>query len=786
MRNSSPIIDKISKLLIFFSLILLACGYLFREIGIDSDIWLHLKTGWYILANHTIPTRDIFSFTVQGAPWLNHEWLTQILDYFVYFLMGANGIIILRTFVIGMALISLYKVMQKGNNYILSGLLLALFILISQNRFNDRPEMFTLLFLAAYIFILEKYRNTGFIWLIPLFQLLWVNMHGYFLLGVITVLSYLLGSLIAEKANRQHAVKRFFILLIFTTSACFINPDGIGGFIYPFKMVADIGNKSKIFTNYINELLPPFKIPSTVGMEYLFWYKALLFLSLFSFILNYKKLNKNIILIYFVTLIMSLGMIRNIPLFALMACIVISANFRNFKTIDNSIVNITKVLFSLVFFVFIGNLAFGELTSEYYVFSRDAFKSRLFGVSEVRYPHGAAEFLKINKVSGPILNNFYCGSYLVWKLYPEEKVFIDGRTEVYGPEHYKYYRQALENKYQLGQLLEKYGINCVLFFDPTKESDAATKYLYKSNDWRLVYFDELSYVFVKNSPANRNLISKFDLDLKDYRITRPKNIELLIKKEVDPYKYLKLGKLFLLIGMKDKGEEAAQIAYLINRKSVHSYNLLGIAYMMQNKYDEALQIFSEALSIGQKSAKLYYNMGIIYDLKGEIDKSIDSFKEAIEVDGKYLSARFGLALMYKKKGDTEKSEKALLALEGDDLSGDVNCQLGYIYLSKRDFENAEERFKKALDINSYHAMSYNGIGLAYANNKLPYRAIEQFKKAITIYPDFKEAHDNLGAAYANVGDYANARIEWEKVLEIDPSFIKAKKQLERLEKVESE
>ncbi len=59
----------------------------------DPDVWWHLRTGELILATHTIPHTDPYSFTKSGQPWIDHEWLSQILIYSTYRLTGYAGLI---------------------------------------------------------------------------------------------------------------------------------------------------------------------------------------------------------------------------------------------------------------------------------------------------------------------------------------------------------------------------------------------------------------------------------------------------------------------------------------------------------------------------------------------------------------------------------------------------------------------------------------------------------------------------------------------------------------------
>lgn len=739
-------LNRTVKIMVFVSLASLAASFLLREIGADSDIWLHLKTGQYILENQKIPRQDIFSYTVSGKPWVNHEWLSQVISYAAFKTGGINGIILLRFFVIFSALCVLFKLIYDKRYYLIAALSLALFILASQNRFNDRPEMYTLLFAALYIYILQKFRFSKVLWLLPAAQLLWANMHGYYVLGPVIIFAYLIEGLI----KRDLGYKRLIRVFIMSAVACAINPNGLNGILYPFKALVDINTTSKIFTFYIDELLPPFKIPSSAVMPYLVCYKILVVVSAVSLVLNFKKIRLSHLILFAMTLIMSVFAQRNIALFSLIACVALVPNINDLITPLGKRFNMDKYLLviSIVLIAVVAVMAYNAFTDKYYIFEKGGFKSRVFGVSEIRYPVKAAEFFKANKIKGPVLNNFYCGSYLIWALYPDERVFIDGRTELYGPDFYKYYRSALENNSALEALLEKWSVNCVLFFDPGKEPEEVVKRLFKSADWKLVYFDDVSSIFVRATPENSGIINKYAIDLPNFEIPAFHPDGKRVKGGVFPYRYLSWGKIFALVGLYDKAEESARIALAMDKHCMPAYNLLGITFIQSAKFEKAIETFKEALSIEPGNARLYYNLGIAYSALGDIDKATEAYLKASEIDPNFQSAKFGLTMCYKQKGKYDAAKKMLLSLAKNDLTGDANCQLGYIYLKEKDFAAAEKKFNRALRINQYNAMAYNGIGLVCGRQGRHAEAIAQFKKALQINPRFKEARDNLDVAYA--------------------------------------
>jgi len=189
---------KIPFILAIFSyIIILAHKALF-----DLDIWLHLKTGEIIFQNKAIPGQDIFSFTIAGKRWVDHEWLFQVMVYLVNLRWHADGIIFLQTLIISMAFLVLFFIAYKSTgSYFISSLLLILSLNSAITRFNIRPEIFSLLLFSLYLYILFYQVRTIWLWLLLPLQILWVNLHGFFFLGVILVLFFCLGEIPIGKSR---------------------------------------------------------------------------------------------------------------------------------------------------------------------------------------------------------------------------------------------------------------------------------------------------------------------------------------------------------------------------------------------------------------------------------------------------------------------------------------------------------------------------------------------------------------------------------------------------------
>ena len=179
MLNRLYEITRIISIILLFLFLFILASF---ELN-DPDTWLHLKTGQYILSNKSVPKADIYSFTMEGKEWINHEWLSQVIFYGVHRVTGINGLIFLRIIILLCLFGLLLGIGYKRNSHLFILLLTLLAILTAKERFRIRPELFSMFFLSIYLFILERKIRTRYLYLLPFLQILWANMHGYYILG---------------------------------------------------------------------------------------------------------------------------------------------------------------------------------------------------------------------------------------------------------------------------------------------------------------------------------------------------------------------------------------------------------------------------------------------------------------------------------------------------------------------------------------------------------------------------------------------------------------------------
>jgi len=659
----------------------------------DPDIWLHLKAGELILQTKHVPTHDAFSVTLASKEWIDHSWLVQLVFFTVFKFLGPDNLILLSaTLVIFSFLLLFFSSYQKRGYLTFIVTAMAITVFACKSRLNIRPENFSLIFFSFYIFALSRPKKK-FIYLLPIVQIFWVNCHGFFILGPLLMAIILTG----EKIRRADLFKKLaigdepmeaesytLILKIFalTILASFINPYGLKGALYPLYVTSNSTGKLGIFYNYIQELLPIWKLPPGLTMAYY----VLAGLSGLSFILNFRQLNISRLILWIIFFVLSLGVNRNtiyfnfIAFWALMENTSIylqRADRRKPKMIPQGMVYILKyaLLVYMIYALYLQNR--GLLTRNYYLFDENRTKSKLLGVSTLDYPKKAADFILKNNISGNIFNFFNDGSYLIYRLYPNNKVFIDGRTELYGKGIFEEYLRIINaDKKAISESFEKYSINTAVLTNDDISLKNLAPFFYNNPQWMLVYLDEESLVFMKNTAENEGHIKKLKLDLKKWEVPKPSFNKIGLRR-VSPYPYINRAWIFYYLREDDLALKEAAAALKMLPSSADAYIIEGRILLKNGQYRQAFEKLRIAYIYAPAYSETLSALGEYYMLTHKYDLAVKSYQRLIDVEPNISE---GYSLLSKA------------------------------YIAQNDIPHSVFLLKKAVEINPYKAIYYRELG----------------------------------------------------------------------------
>lgn len=482
---------SIALLLIFILSFLLKSDYSF-----DQDLGRHIKLGEIIWQTKSIPHATLFSYTYPDFPFINSHWLFEVLSYGLNSLLGLQFLFWIK---IVLLLTTIYLLLAACKK---SWLLLPLgfiFFHILRERTDFRPELFSFLFTVLTFYILEKYRQQQLrlFYLLPIIQLIWVNIHIYFLVGLMIQGIFLADSFLRSKFLN---LKPKIFVLIASIAATLINPNFTVGALYPFKVIGNYGYSIAENQNIFLLESIGFKDPN-----FLFVKMAILIIFI-TWI--YGLMNKSLGFISFclstLGIVLALLNIRSFPYLVFLS---LPAILQILKPLEHQ--KWLKIVNYLVAAVLIFE-SFLYINGSYYLYT-DAQARAGVGFKE-NYKKGL-DFLITNNLPQPIFNNFDIGSYIDYRGYPKFKVFVDGRPEGYPADFFqKVYIPMQEKPGVFKPQQQRYGFKTVIFSitDQTPWVQTFFASLTRNPEWKMVYLDD--YIVISIRSDDQSSLPTIDLD----------------------------------------------------------------------------------------------------------------------------------------------------------------------------------------------------------------------------------------------------------------------------------
>ena len=472
----------------------------------DFDIGFHLRGGQWILENVSFHDKDVFTYTVNQNEYIALHWLYQVVIYLIYSITSYEGLTVFNSILVLISFLLVFRIMTLKKVPIpLSIFGLLLILLTIQIRFNFRPEIFTWVFTLLLLNILEQYFNNrkNYLYLMPIIMILWINLHGLFIIGIFIMLSYFITNYVNEKKIDRYYFK-FFIL---SSLATLVNPYFLKGVTFPFYLQSRL-QSSNVFKNAISELKSPFEITGSESTHFepvfeltLFYIIAVASILLLIFTYKKRKLHEYLILAGFIYI--SFSAFRNIPLLVFYGVYIIVISLNDIYLSKKSKFKIKKkyerAIRFIPYFITIIILLFclRIINNAYYTSDRRNIKFGI-GLNNDTHPVKAAEYILNNKLSERILNHFNFGSWFIWKL--PQPVLIDGRLEVMKEKFFIEYSQAFA-KGGLTILIKKYKPKMIIFDYNT--ASGWNDQLKELPDWRLIYVDNNAAIYAQNDYARQ-------------------------------------------------------------------------------------------------------------------------------------------------------------------------------------------------------------------------------------------------------------------------------------------
>jgi hypothetical protein len=454
----------------------------------DPDFWWHLRTGQYIVQTRSVPHRDLFSYTRAGDPWITHEWLSEVVFYLLYraggwaALSAAFGLVICGAFLLA------YR-RSAGQPYIAAAAVL-LGAIATASAWGVRPQMFSLLFTSIVLLMLER-ASAGnprrLWWMVPL-MLLWLNLHAGFAVGLALMLltgaGWVIEAALGQRSwpDLQPRLRTLATVFLACLAVVPLNPSGWKLYRYPLDTL-----RSRTMQAYIVE----WNSPNFHDRDFLPLLAFVLVLVV-ALAVSPRKPRAGAIVLLLATAYAALNAMRHIPIFILVAAPLLAdlgqgwLEQRRWQGRLQSASPATAMKSALNFLLLAAMLGFVAVRIALVVKRQPQLEAKQF-------PSAAVQFLAVHRPAAPLFNYYDWGGYLIWKLFPQYRVFIDGRADLYGDDLMDAFTHAARGEEDWSEPLRRYRVRTVVV-PPTS---GLAGVLRVNTQWEQIFGDDQAVIFTR-------------------------------------------------------------------------------------------------------------------------------------------------------------------------------------------------------------------------------------------------------------------------------------------------
>lgn len=498
---------------VFLSLMVLVFSGIFMARTIDlttADLGRHIVNGRIFLEQLTLVKTNYYSYTEPGLSVVNHHWGTGVIYELIYKMAGFNGLSVFNILCFIATVFVFFRIAVRKSDSVTAFFMTMIMLPLIASRAEVRPEIISYLFAGIAYSILENFHD-GVIsfrktWILPVIMVFWVNLHIFFVMGLVILGAYFANGLI--RRNRLK-IKQYGVLLTISILLCLINPSGLNGLIEPFLILREYGyriaeNQSLFF---MQGMFP--------GMIQYIHFEIMAVLAVAIVLLNLFVSRKLIhhdtpgVALLLLFALMSMAMIRVMPLFGFFFIPVISGSVQSFQNRLPS--QKSRTLSSWLL------LSVALIVAFVFIFTRNQYYSAVTertGLGWNRTADGSAAFFKENNLKGPVFNNYDIGGYLIFHLFPSERVFVDNRPEAYSVGFFKEIYEPMQASEERWKEIDQHYRFNVIFFNRLDYSQNAQPFLIRriaDPAWVPVFVDDRTIILVRKNDQNEPVIRQFGL-----------------------------------------------------------------------------------------------------------------------------------------------------------------------------------------------------------------------------------------------------------------------------------
>jgi len=495
-----------------------------------NDLWWHLKAGEWIVVNGAVPRLDPFTFTSFGTPWVDHGWLWQLAAWSLFALAGFAGLALLKLASAAIVAAAAFRALCRSRWNLHAGSLLVVACLAGMRfRLTDRPETASLALLAIYLFILTSpdlptMRRAGGAFLLTA---LWANVHAGALLAPALAAACALGSLLElSRARSERAgagvdlrdrAKGEALAGAASFAGLLFNPWGYQLLLVPLKLAGALADPRLVNPEWVRPAWSTFSLFHTA-------LAGGLFLCAFRILRREDPSGWRPFLLLAGSGALALTGARHIGVFFVVAAFAAALAWKPAPGAPEvrPAGGVTAAIWGLGAAVL------------FPIFPSTLTAPPGFGVVQGTFPAEETDYVSANlETPRALYNDVGHGGYLIWRLYPEDRVFIDGRNEIHATLLHEI-AEALDDGRAWSALLDRYGIQAAIVryreeqirlagAPPEDPGRSFSSLHFPRTKWALVHWGDSAMVFVRRGGKHDALIVR-----DEYRFAQPEDWRYLL------------------------------------------------------------------------------------------------------------------------------------------------------------------------------------------------------------------------------------------------------------------
>lgn len=481
------------------------------------DFWWHLKMGEIIVTSEDIPRVDLFSFTQAGEPFVLQMWLGEATYYLTYRLGGFALLIAANTALLLLALIPVYHLCLEMSGRTRVGVLSALIAAFVLGLYSNlRPQTYSIALFSIFYWVLWGYREgrRDYLWTLPLLMAVWVNLHGAFVLGIGLIGLVLISEAIRRTVResgvsmlKPRALAKLGLVLGLTLVATLANPEAHR--IYAYVRDIQASGSVQLFTE-------EWQVPNIKNVNDVFKFFGPFLLLILTLLYSRRRLDLTELSLLLAFAVLGLSASRNGIWFTLIAVPLLARHavaldlsdllgelrgsrfVRGFARLSEHQepakrpsryrLNWAILAVLLLFTIVLSPWIRPHLAAE-------GLRPRLI---EKGTPVGAMDYIAAADLAGNIFHPQEYGDYLIWRLWPQQRSFFDGRVHLYDEEFVRDYILTFHDEHW-ERRLAKYDVQYLLLPKDGGNAQSIVEDARRSANWNLLYEDEISVLYENRS-----------------------------------------------------------------------------------------------------------------------------------------------------------------------------------------------------------------------------------------------------------------------------------------------